>query len=114
MNLDSILRDLYRNESVNHWVGTFFPAGVTYTHTCMYMSSNAYFNTYTGGLFGPPGPTSWPTTDKKLAHPCMSPRPLPIAILHNIALIINALKDANNTTWKLSVPDPYIKTISTL
>ena len=47
------------------------------------------------------GPTSWPTTDKKLAHHCMGPRQVigkPIATLHNIALIINALKDANNTT----------------
>ena len=60
--------------------------------------SKAYFNIYTGGPNGPPGPTSWPTNDKKLAHHCMGPRPLIIATLHNIALIINALKDENKST----------------
>ena len=41
----------------------------------------------------------------------MGPRQVigkPIATLHNIALIINALNNETNTIWKISVPDPYI------
>ena len=54
---------------------------------------------------GPPLTKNWPTT---------AWAPLLYIQYCYIVLIINALNDEKNTTWKLSVPDPYIKTISRL